>query len=81
MVKSLEISDMCLESYPCQHHCKIALLDGREVNVTLGGPSVGALIQGVESQKIKSSWAADHFSYPTFSKNEAGEILKSFFKV
>ncbi len=32
--------NMCLESYPCQHHLTIQLVDGSIKNITMRAPSI-----------------------------------------
>lgn len=80
MVQEIEISDMCLESHPCQHECKITLTDGRETTRNIGGPNIDSLISAISKNKIKSDWPLDHFSYKSFKQDTAPDILTRIFK-
>lgn len=52
MVQNINISSMCLESYPCQHTCEITLSSGHKKSVTLNNPAIYTLIQELPLKKI-----------------------------
>lgn len=79
MVAKFEVSNSCMESYPCQHSCKIVLSDGREKNVTLGGVTIGVLIKEIAKDKIINTWEADHFAYAKQKTEPANNILTGVF--
>lgn len=52
MVQSFDSGEICMESHPCQHNCKIILKDHRETMQTLSAPKICLLIDMLGREKI-----------------------------
>jgi hypothetical protein len=55
---ALNISSMCLQSYPCQHDCVITYQDGSSINKRISGRTIVDLFMDLLSDDGKR-----HFSY------------------
>ncbi len=62
MVSQLEISDHSHQSYPCEHNCKLVLVDGRFASKELSGVKICVLIKFLTTEKIKFSDGIEHFA-------------------
>ena len=63
-IKSLKVSSMCLQSYPCQHHITITYNDGAQENSIMSGWS--AVTNKYWNFLSKND--KNHFSYMKASK-------------
>lgn len=79
MVSTLSISDVCIETLPCQHECEIALADGREIQVTLKSTEIDSLIHSIAMDKIECAYPNQHFANHSYC-TDPSDILTSIFK-
>jgi hypothetical protein len=87
MVKSFEISSLCMERFPCLHATKISLKEGKEKNAGLGGDEIYVLAKALPKEKVKgfdghfnkyqNFKGIDKYSY---SRPIPEEILSRIFK-
>lgn len=62
MINRLEIADHIYQSYPCEHNCRLILVDGRAADQNLSGIKICALIKFLAKEKIIFPGEVDHFS-------------------
>lgn len=61
MIRRLEISAHTYQSYPCEHICKLILVDGRISNKELSGVNICVLLKFLAKDKIVFSEGTEHF--------------------
>ncbi|MBA3604091.1 MAG: hypothetical protein H0W50_10755 [Parachlamydiaceae bacterium] len=62
MVSRLEISDHSYQSYPCEHNCKLILVDGRIATQELSGVKICVLLRFLAKDKIVYLEGTEHFA-------------------